>query len=179
VTRTKRSMCVGLVCISSFSCAAHPPLPASPPPAEVRLDPEALGAWRKTLKVEAGTSGVAGIETSNVKGNPQGAGLYTIMLRVPPNTRIAAHSHPDDRAAVVASGTWYFGYGNVFDEASLRPLPPGSFYTEPPSVLHFARTGDTAAVLLITGVGPTGTTYANSAEDPRAAPSSEKPESSK
>jgi len=47
----------------------------------------------------AGTSGVAGIRTVVLKGDPGRPGLYTIMLRVPPKTRIAAHSHADDAVA--------------------------------------------------------------------------------
>jgi quercetin dioxygenase-like cupin family protein len=85
--------------------------------------------------------------------------LYTIQLSVPANTRIEAHDHPDDRAATVVSGTWYFGYGARFDEKELKALPPGSFYTEPPSVAHFARTGDEPVILQIFGYSPTGTTY--------------------
>jgi quercetin dioxygenase-like cupin family protein len=172
-----RAIGLTLLLASSLSCAAHPPAAAPPPPTqaiEMRLDPEALAAWGRTLQVQAGTSGVAGIETRNIKGNPKSSEVYTIMLTVPPNTRIAAHAHPDDRVAVVMSGTWYFGYGDEFNEASLRPLPPGSFYTEPPGVRHFARTGDTAAVVLITGFGPTGTAYANPADDPRRADSATK-----
>ncbi len=45
----------------------------------------------------AGTSGVSGIQTVVLKGDPARAGLYTIMLRIPANTRIAAHEHMDDR----------------------------------------------------------------------------------
>jgi uncharacterized RmlC-like cupin family protein len=56
----------------------------------------------------------------------------------PAHTRIAAHSHRDDRIATVISGTWHIGYGDRFDEAKLKALPPGSFYTEPPSQNHFA-----------------------------------------
>lgn len=107
----------------------------------------------------AGTSGVAGLETRVLKGVPSATGLYTILLTIPPHTRIAAHDHPDDRIATVVSGTWYFGYGAKFDEHALKALPPGSFYTEPPGQPHFARTGETTVVLQITGVGPTGTTY--------------------
>jgi hypothetical protein len=107
----------------------------------------------------AGTSGVSGIETVILKGDPTGAGLYTILLRVPAHTRIEAHDHPDDRVATVISGTWYFGYGDRFDDARLKALGPGSFYTEPPHESHFARTGDTPVVVQISGVGPTGTTY--------------------
>jgi len=78
---------------------------------------------------------------------------------VPANTRIEAHDHPDDRILMVISGSWHFGYGNHFDEKELKELSPGSFYTEPPNVPHFARTGDTPAVVQISGFGPSGTRY--------------------
>jgi uncharacterized RmlC-like cupin family protein len=42
---------------------------------------------------------------------PTKPGLYAMRLRIPPNTKTLAHSHKDDRTAVVLSGVWYFGYG--------------------------------------------------------------------
>ena len=79
--------------------------------------------------------------------------------------RIEANSHGDDRVATVVKGTWYFGYGETFDEGALRPLGPGSFYTEPPNVPHYAMTKE-QVVLQITGVGPSSTTYADPRNDP-------------
>lgn len=117
-----------------------------------------------------GTSAVAGIQTVALKGNPNGTGLYTIILRVPPHTKIAAHDHPDDRVASVISGTWYFGYGEKFDAARLKALPPGSIYAEPPHRAHFAETRDEPAVVQITGIGPSGTVYTDPSTDPRQAP---------
>jgi quercetin dioxygenase-like cupin family protein len=113
-----------------------------------------------------GSSGVSGTQTVTLKGDPTKAGLYTILLRVGPNTRIQAHSHPDDRVATVVSGDWYFGYGKTFDEAGLKQLPPGSFYTEPPGVDHFAMTKAAGVVIQISGTGPSGTTYADPRNDP-------------
>ena len=52
----------------------------------------------------------AGIEVV-LKGDPNQAGVYAILLRVPPHTPIPAHSHRDDRVATVISGMWRFGYG--------------------------------------------------------------------
>jgi pimeloyl-ACP methyl ester carboxylesterase/uncharacterized RmlC-like cupin family protein len=115
----------------------------------------------------AGTSGVSGIRTVVLKGDPDHAGLYTIMLRIPPNTRIAAHVHQDDRVATVVSGTWYIGYGDRFDSAGLKALPPGSFYTEPANRTHFAETRAEPVIVQITGVGPSSTTYVDPASDPR------------
>jgi len=112
-----------------------------------------------------GSSAVSGIQTVTLKGDPTKAGLYTILLRVGPNTKIQPHSHPDDRAATVVSGDWYFGYGREFDEKALKFLPPGSFYTEPPGVDHFAMTKATGVVISITGTGPSGTTYVDSKND--------------
>ena len=121
--------------------------------------------WPAARAGGAGTSGAGGIETVILKGDPAKPGLYTLMLRVGPNVRIQAHSHGDDRVATVVRGTWYFAYGEKFDEAALKPLGPGSFYTEPPKVPHFAMTKE-QVVLQITGTGPSSTTYVDPGNDP-------------
>src|SRR5947207_15169965 len=125
---------------------------------EKRLTPSDITAM-SAIDAGAGTSGVGGIQTRVLKGDPTKPGLYTIQLTVPANTKIEAHTHPDDRVATVISGTWQIGYGTAFDEKKLKALIPGSFYTEPPNVAHFAHTGNAAIMVQITGYGPTGTTY--------------------
>jgi quercetin dioxygenase-like cupin family protein len=125
---------------------------------ERRLTPTEITALSQ-LGASAGTSGVSGIQTRILKGDPTKAGLYTIQLTVPANTTIQAHTHADDRVATVISGTWYIGYGTAFDEKKLKALTAGSFYTEPPNAAHFARTGTEPVVLQITGYGPTSTEY--------------------
>jgi hypothetical protein len=74
-----------------------------------------------------------------VFGDPSKSGFYTIVLSVPAHTTIQAHTHRDDRMAVVVSGTWHFGYGDRFDERALKSLPPGSVYSEPGGVTHLPR----------------------------------------
>jgi quercetin dioxygenase-like cupin family protein len=106
-----------------------------------------------------GTSGVAGIRTTVVAGDPTATGPYTIRLVVAANTRIQAHTHRDDRYAVVVAGTWYFGYGSAADPSLEKALPPGSFYTEPAGVPHFAQTRSEPVTVYITGYGPTDTRY--------------------
>jgi quercetin dioxygenase-like cupin family protein len=127
-------------------------------PAEVKWPAPAAGG--------VGSSGVAGTQTVILKGDPAKAGLYSMLLRVGPNTKIDAHAHPDDRVATVISGTWYFGYGTKFDEKALKMLPPGSFYTEPPNTNHFAMTRGESVTIQITGTGPSATTYVDPANDP-------------
>lgn len=132
---------------------------------EQRITPSDV-KWPAPAAGGVGTSGVSGTQTVVLKGDPTKPGLYTLLLRVGPNTRIEAHSHPDDRVATVVSGTWYFGYGKQFSEAALQALPPGSFYTEPPNSAHFAMTRGEGVTIQITGTGPSGTTYADPAHDP-------------
>jgi pimeloyl-ACP methyl ester carboxylesterase len=107
----------------------------------------------------AGTSGLAGIQTTVLSGDPDTPGPYAFEIRVPAHTRIAAHRHRDNRTALVVSGEWHFGYGEVANEAASQALGPGGFYTEPAGQAHFAYTGDQPTVVYITGQGPTDTTY--------------------
>ena len=132
---------------------------------EQRVTPGEV-TWPSTGSSLVGTSGVAGIQTVTLKGDPTKPGLYALLLRVGPNTRIEPHAHPDDRVATVVSGTWYFGYGARFDEKALKELPFGSFYTEPPNVNHFAMTKGEGVVIQISGTGPSGTTYVDPRNDP-------------
>jgi quercetin dioxygenase-like cupin family protein len=132
---------------------------------ELRTTPGEV-SWPAAAAGGVGTSGAAGIQTVVLKGDPTKSGLYTLLLRVGPNTRIDAHAHPDDRVATVISGTWYFGYGREFSEAALKALPPGSVYTEPPNANHFATTRGEGVVIQITGMGPSGTAYVNPSNDP-------------
>lgn len=132
--------------------------PATAQEAKLRLTPQDIDRI-EVVPSAAGTSGVAGIETRVLAGDPAKAAPYTISIRVPPNTRIAAHTHRDDRSAIVSAGVWYFGYGPAATDADTKPLPPGSYYTEPAGVLHFARTGPEGATVHISGFGPTDTQF--------------------
>jgi quercetin dioxygenase-like cupin family protein len=115
---------------------------------------------------QLGTAGIPGTQLRVLAGNPKQAGLYTVMIKLPKNTLIRPHSHPDNRVGTVVSGNFYFAFGDTFDESQLKKLPPGSFYTEPPGAHHFAMTKDEEAVVYVTGTGPTGTAYVNPADDP-------------
>ena len=141
----------------SLACAAE---------TELRLPPKAIAAMAGG-GAGAGTSGVKGVQSITLSGDPEKPGLYTISVRVPAHTTIQAHTHKDERSATVVSGTWSIGYGSKFDPKALKALPPGSFYTEPAGAAHFAQTGDTPVVVFITGYGPTDTVYVANANDPR------------
>ncbi|HWW13718.1 MAG TPA: cupin domain-containing protein [Candidatus Dormibacteraeota bacterium] len=146
-----------------FLAAASAATPRSLP--QMRVTPDEVRATTFDGS-QAGSSAVAGVRSKVLVGDPASAGFYTILLFVPAHTTIQAHSHRDDRMAVVVSGEWHFGYGDHFDEKSLKTLPPGSIYSEPAGQTHFAQTSDGPAILEISGSGPTDTRYFDPSNDP-------------
>jgi hypothetical protein len=133
---------------------------------ELRMDPSAIAAV-PTTGAGAGTSGVQGIRTTVICGDPAGQGPYAIALSVPKDTHIAAHTHRDARIAVVAQGLWHFGYGNRASDDATKALKPGSVYTEPADTAHFAYTTQEGSVVYIFGNGPTDTRYVEESQQPR------------
>ena len=133
---------------------------------QMRFTPGEVRA-NQTGTEQVGSSGLAGVSTKVLAGDPSKPGFYTIILSVPANTTIPAHSHRDDRMATVVSGTWQFGYGDRFDANALKRLPPGSVYSEPGGGNHFARTGAEPVLVQITGIGPTDTRYVNPSDAPK------------
>jgi pimeloyl-ACP methyl ester carboxylesterase len=126
--------------------------------AQMRLTAPEIAAL-PTAAGGSGTSGLAAVSTTVLFGDPAKPGLYSIELKVAPETVIQAHAHRDTRSALVVSGLWHFGYGTLNEPQAVKALPPGSFYTEPGTIAHFARTGPEGAVVVITGYGPSDTNY--------------------
>lgn len=136
----------------------------SAPP--IRLSPTEIHAML-AHDSGTGTSGVAGTQTTVLAGDPAQAGPYTISISVPANTKIASHTHRDNRIAVVISGVWYFGYSAVADRMAAKALPAGSCYSEPAGIADFAETKVDPVVVYISGVGPSDTVHATVSDDPR------------
>jgi quercetin dioxygenase-like cupin family protein len=123
--------------------------------------------WPDTSARVEGTGMRAGLQAVVVAGDAKSNGLFSIMFRLPANSKVPPHSHPDVRSCFVLAGTFYFAYGASWDEALLQALPAGSHYTEPAGMNHFAATRDEPAIAECTAIGPTGTTFVNAADDPR------------
>jgi hypothetical protein len=94
-----------------------------------------------------------GMEQLNLIGDPAKPGPYTLRLKFPKGYRVAPHTHPDAREVTILSGTFATGYGEKFDEARLKVLPAGSFYTEPANVPHYIDIKEDV-VLQVSGTGP-------------------------
>ncbi len=108
-----------------------------------------------------------GGQLAALAGNPQAPGLYAFRALIPADLRIMPHTHPEDRIYTVLVGTWYIGLGAEYDPARLQGFGPGSVYVLPAGTahVHWARGG--RAVVQVTGIGPTATTYLRPEDDPR------------
>jgi hypothetical protein len=134
---------------------------------QLRMTPQEILAAKATGPSAPGSSNLSAVKVIVIHGDPSKTGLYTILLKVAPNTKIPAHLHPDERIGTVVSGTWYFGYGDVFAQSDLKKLPVGSVYSEVKDQNHFAMTKNEPVVVQITGYGPSGVTYINPQDDPQ------------
>jgi quercetin dioxygenase-like cupin family protein len=94
------------------------------------------------------------LQVATLVGDRTKPGLYIQLVRWPPHTINKAHSHPDDRYAVVLAGTFYHGFGDRYDESNLEIRPVGSFFTEPARLRHFGITKDEGVILYFVGTGP-------------------------
>ncbi|MEZ5415988.1 MAG: cupin domain-containing protein [Vicinamibacterales bacterium] len=106
------------------------------------------------------TTAPNGIQTTVVLGDPAKPGIYIQRLRFPKGTRIMPHMHPDERVAVLLSGSFYFGYGETFDDQGLTHVVAGTTWTEPSNTGHFAWAKDEDVVVQVVGHGPSGTVSA-------------------
>jgi quercetin dioxygenase-like cupin family protein len=104
-----------------------------------------------------------GMEQLNLVGDPAKSGPYTLRLKIPKGYRIAPHTHPDASEVTILSGILATGYGEKFDEARLKVLPTGSFYTEPANVPHYIEIKEDA-VLQVKGTGPSGRRFTGPAD---------------
>lgn len=138
---------------------------ASPATAQSDLPPGAMRITPDELRFGPGR--VPGHEIAALIGASNKQGAYVERVRFPVNTISQAHSHPEDRTYTVLSGTWYVGYGDAYDPAKLKALPPGSFYTEPANVTHFSLTKDEPVLVQISGNGPSATRFIDASQPPR------------
>lgn len=143
--RSLASLAAAIAC----SFVAHTAVAQDLPRGAMRITPDEL-KW--------GPGRVPGHEIAPLVGDSTKPGPYVERVKFPPNHRVQAHSHPDDRTYTVISGTWYIGYGDKFDESKLKALPAGSFHTEPANVTHFSYTKE-GVVVQIMGTGPTATRF--------------------
>ena len=107
-----------------------------------------------------------GMEQVKLVGDPTKPGPYTLRLKFPAGYKLAPHTHTDSREVTILSGTWYTGYGEKVDQAKLKALPAGSFYTEPANVAHYVEVRE-PVIIQVSGTGPSARKFVNPADNPK------------
>jgi hypothetical protein len=89
-------------------------------------------------------------------GHPAESGPYVVRVKVPADTKLMPHKHPEDRIYTVMSGVFYIGLGETFDGDKVNAYPPGSV---------IVLSGE--YVTQVTAIGPLGLEYHDADDDPR------------
>ena len=111
---------------------------------------------------------VKGAQTAVLFGDPTKAGeIFVTRTKLPPNTQIPAHTHPNVESATVISGSFFLGEGDKLDTQKGKMAKAGTYYFNPAKHAHFGWTTNEEAVIQVQGVGPAGLDYVNPADDPR------------
>ena len=134
--------------------------------AEVAMEGHISIAPSEVKWVDAPSIG-PGAKLAVLEGDLKQATPFTMRIKLPPNFKVPAHTHPVFERVTVLSGTFHLGIGETFDRAKARAYPVGGIAMMPPGMPMFAYTTDEETVIQIHGTGPWGITYVNPAEDPR------------
>lgn len=100
-----------------------------------------------------------GRQRAHLLGDSSKGGVWIDRVRIPGDSRVLAHTHPEDEIVTVIEGTWYLGIGDRFDETRLKAYPAGSFILIPADVPHFLATRESPAIVQLSGKGIFRTTY--------------------
>ena len=115
-------------------------------------------------------AGPQGARLAVMVGHPAEPGPYVVRVKVPDDTKLMPHKHPEDRIYTVMSGVFYIGLGETFDADNVMAYPPGSVIVLPGETWHFhwAKSGE--YVTQVSAIGPLGLEYHDEGDDPRAQP---------
>lgn len=100
-----------------------------------------------------------GLQAAWLIGTETGPGPYALRLRLAQGGRIGVHVHPDDRITTVLSGTLYVGFGTIFDETRVQPVPAGAVYLAPADQPHYVWARDGDVEYQESGFAPTATNF--------------------
>ena len=103
-----------------------------------------------------------------IQGDPMTAGrTYTLRLSCTDGVKIAPHWHPTTENVTVIKGAAAVGMGSKWDDAALKDVPAGGFFSAAAHMNHFAQCkGD--SILQVHGVGPFVINFVSPGETPPA-----------
>jgi quercetin dioxygenase-like cupin family protein len=94
-----------------------------------------------------------GSKMAILEGSPRAEGMFTMRVRIPAGSTIPPHWHPRQERVTVLSGAIDLGFGTVANKDSVTRYRTGSFYVNPPRVVHYLFFPE-ATEMQITAIGP-------------------------
>jgi quercetin dioxygenase-like cupin family protein len=141
--RFMRTVFVAALLTASVLTAQIPP---RPDPA-IGLTPEAM-VW-----TDGPSTLPAGSKMAVLEGSPKSDGMFTMRVRIPAGSAIPPHWHPRQERVTILAGAVDLGFGSVANAGNTKRYRAGSFYVNPPRVMHFLFFPE-AAEMQMTGIGP-------------------------
>jgi hypothetical protein len=138
----RTAILIGLLAASVVN-AQTPPTPEPP----IGLTPEAM-VW-----TDGPSTLPPGSKMAVLEGSPKADGMFTMRLRIPAGSAIPPHWHPRQERVTILSGAVDLGFGSVANAGKTKRYGAGSFYVNPPRVMHFLFFPE-ATEMQLTGIGP-------------------------
>lgn len=145
-------LCGGLATTTTFAGEANAKELISVVPSEIK--------WKDAPSVGPGAQ-MAVLEGDLKKAEP-----ITFRLKLPPNTKIAPHTHPGFERVTVLSGRFHLGIGKTVDEAKAKAYPAGGAVMIPPGMPMFAFTEGEETILQVHSTGPWALDYLDAGAKP-------------
>ena len=134
---------LAVLLVSATLAAQTPPKPDPP----IGFTSEAV-VWK-----DAPATLPAGSKMAVLEGDPRAEGMFTMRVRIPAGSAISPHWHPRQERVTILSGTVDLGFGTVANATAVTRYRAGSFYVNPPQVMHYLFFPE-ATEMQMTGVGP-------------------------
>lgn len=107
-----------------------------------------------------------GAEFAVITGNPGQEGPFVLRIKAPAGYKVLPHVHPADENVTVLSGSVNFGMGDKMDASKETAVKAGGYFKASKGMQHYASFPE-PTIIQVHGVGPTGISYINPADDPR------------
>jgi quercetin dioxygenase-like cupin family protein len=94
------------------------------------------------------------------------AGPFIVHLSYPSGHTVGPPKHPSTEHATMLSGTFFVGFGGVYDPAKFKAVRPGEVIVVPAGTAHFVAVHE-QTVVEVRADAPWRIEYVLDADDPR------------
>jgi quercetin dioxygenase-like cupin family protein len=145
---TNRQIKIGVIAALTVVCIAMPSARgAQSPPASPQVPHPMIQLDQVVWRGEPGA-----LQTAIAEGNPQAAGPFTMLLKLPDGVWIPPHFHNVDKRLIVIKGELLMGHGDAIDASSTAALRAGGVAVMPANTHHYeGGKGETIVVLIANG----------------------------